>query len=384
MDWRVFLIGPMNDDYPGHIERIRDYVVDRLMNVHAYRRCDESVPHRVVMETGSGESTSRVIVITPVEHEVPGSIPANVFHQIDNADLVIADLSGTRPAVVYELAFAHALGIETILVGGNGDKVFYLKQYRFSAFDFQTAGAASPALNNHFDTWLDKRHKVHDAPNPIHEFYGAPLLDISAAGGLAAGYFDNFARPVLGSGVIVERAEVVENRPSLGWLGMKTRRIVETKRPLKGLIVGKPSSLTQEIVEFERELNYALEASLAGEMVRGKSGKLFIELQGEEGIRVPFVCVRDYVIDVPRTMFSMKLSRRLERLSSLDLEPAIDRNMQHILIEYFFYSLMKRIQNSRELKIKLAEKQIEFHVATPAEIAEIIKTGRNDTQAGTK
>ena len=40
--------------------------------------------------------------------------------------------------------------------------------------------------------------------NPLHDFYEAPLLDISSASGLAAGFYANFARPILDGGFIVD------------------------------------------------------------------------------------------------------------------------------------------------------------------------------------
>jgi hypothetical protein len=376
MVWRVFFIGPMSDDYAGHIERLRDYFVDRLTRVRGYARVDGEKSRGVVLE----KDEDRVFVIIPSEHEVVGNIPTNVFHQIDIADMVIADLSGKRAPVVYELAMAHALGIDTILVGDTADQLFYLQHYRFSRVDFQADVWSSPSLDNHIDLWLDNRLKRPNASNPIHEFYGAPLLDISAASGLAAGFFDNFARPVLGSGTIVERREVSVKHPTLGWLGRKTRQTVETSRPLKGLIVARPRLLTQEIVQFETELFRSLEKSFEPELSRFKNSHVYISINKHDGgKRTPFFVVNDYAIDVPRTMFSMKFSRRLERLRALALEPYVDLNMQNVLIECFFDSVLKRITNHRELKIKLEARQIEFHVGTAEQIPEIIKTGRSDT-----
>lgn len=369
MDWRVFIIGPMNDEYEGHIERLRDYFVKRLINVRKYRRAGGAHSLGTTLEKTEGKVVNRVIVMTPDEHEMAGNIPMNVFHQIDNADLVIADLSGKRAAVVYELAFAHALGIETILVGDNDDQLFYLKQYRFNKVNFKKK-VASSTLDGHIDLWLDKRRKLPNAPNPIHEFYGAPLLDISTASGLAAGFYDNFARPVLTSGVIVERRQVSQkNRPSVS--------TVEESRPIKGLIVARPLSLRQEIRAFENELSESLQKSFKKKLMRGKPGELFIGIdKNEGGIRTPFFVVNDYVIDVPRTMFSMKFSRRLERLRGAG--PQIDQNMQQVLIECFFHSLLNRIDQYRELQVRIRSGEIEFHIGTANQIAEIIKTGRSE------
>ena len=142
---------------------------------------------------GLERNGERVEVYTPSESLTTDDIPHDVFHQIDNADLIIADLSGNRGAVVYELAFAHALGIVTILVSRPADEIFfYSKMYHLNRVDFRADPLIGPSLDKAIDSWVRTRRKLHIAPNPLHKFYEAPLLDISAASGLAAGFYSNF------------------------------------------------------------------------------------------------------------------------------------------------------------------------------------------------
>jgi hypothetical protein len=296
-----------------------------------------------------------VVVVTPVEEASPGSIPTNVFHQIDNADLIIADLTGNRPAVVYELALAHALGVETILVGGSKTEMFYVSQIRFNRFDFRAAQAVSEDLNRMIDGWVKTPKKHRAVSNPFNDFYGAPLVDISAASGLAAGFYDNFARPILTDGVIVEA------------LSDK-----ETTRPLKGLLVLRPDSLAAEIPRVESDLRTSLDKSFPEEVRRGTPNQLFIRVGPKEGSRIPFFLIRDYVIDIPRTMFSMKLSHRLKRLKDRRAPDRVLDNMQHVLIECFFENLRKLIKDDRTIQAK----EIAFHIGTPKELTRIIKKTR--------
>src|SRR4051794_36552467 len=43
-------------------------------------------------------------------------IPTGVFEAIDLSDLVVVDISARSPCVMYELAYAHALGVPTLVV----------------------------------------------------------------------------------------------------------------------------------------------------------------------------------------------------------------------------------------------------------------------------
>ena len=83
-----------------------------------------------------------------------------------------------------------------------------------------------------------------------------------------------------------------------------------------------------------------------------------------------------YVIDIPRTIFSLKLSRRLGRLAEVPkIAMALDENMQYILIEEFFDNLRRFIRADRTIQAR----GIEFHVGTADEMTEIIRTGKSET-----
>lgn len=179
MEWRVFFIGPMpnagsRDDGP---ESLRAYFVDHLTRACGFTELKKDKTPSVVLQDAKGEET--VVAITPTEWDYSrGEISKNVFHQIDTADLIVADLRGSRPSVVYELAMVHALGIDVILVGDKKEPPFYLKNSQFNkigkTLDYDQAG--SDHLNRHFNTWLENKTKLRDSGNPFKTFYESALV----------------------------------------------------------------------------------------------------------------------------------------------------------------------------------------------------------------
>lgn len=72
------------------------------------------------------------------EEDNQQNILADIIPPIFNADIVIADLTGLNPNVMYELGIAHSLGKKTIIITRDdlGKLPFDLKQYR--AKDYST------------------------------------------------------------------------------------------------------------------------------------------------------------------------------------------------------------------------------------------------------
>jgi hypothetical protein len=482
MEWRIFFIGPTGsakpsegsakrDGYNLHIPKLHAYLIDYLIKRHGYTLTKGNRNNGAALK--KGEET--IITLIPTDLYKPSDKPTNFFRIIDDSDLIIADLSGNRPSVVYELALSHALGIKTIIIGGpetqvssvrvflchsSGDKPavralykqlkkdgfepwldeevllpgddwayeiakavreaevvlvclsrsaitkggFVQKEIKFALdkadekpegslyiipvlleecvvperlskwqwvslvdkqgyeklnyslqrlkrfdpkprmadaiyhsdhivlvkkdwfdfepritdVDFQSDHISSVALNREIDNWLRHKNKRFDSINPLTNFYGAPLPDISPATGLAAGFFDNFARPILVGGEIIHRRQDSKQNVS------------EEARALKGLIVLRPEDLDQRIDQLERNLwAHLISHFPETEVKRGKSNEIFIRTK--EGVRIPFFLVRDYMIDIPRTMFSLTLSPRLRSKND-----KLRRNMEIVLVNRFF------------------------------------------------
>jgi hypothetical protein len=367
MEWRIFFIGPMSVenpsdgsakpvDYKLHLPKLPKYVVSHLKTCGyiqtspaEHTPTQGSYVNRVSLERGEDKITT----FTPYDLHGSGNIPEEVFDAIDHSDLVIADLSGNRQAVTYELALAHALGIETILVSDSGKINFYLNQFRIiQNIDFSADAISSHELAAGIDNWIDKRNKLFDSNNPLKNFYGVPLPDISAASGLAVGFYANFALPILNGGVIVHKEGDSE----------KTSK-------LKGFIVLNPKNFARSVMEMEDALEELLISSFKEEVKRGEPGKIFIRTPA--GDRTAFFLVRDYLIDIPRTMFSLKYSPRLRRAAS---NKAQKSNMEGVLINRFFESVKEYLEDDPSV-----QQRRKFHLGSLDEIPSIIETGKSKT-----
>jgi hypothetical protein len=377
MEWRIFFIGPMGSsaggktaasDLSSHLPKLMDFVVDHLQSTHGYVSDGECADRLTGGATVTGISLvkgqDRILVLTPFALYDPADIPSNVFDAIDDSDLIIADLSGNKPAVIYELAFAHALGIRTIMVGGPDERSFYFSQTRLAQVNFETDPISSADLEGHLNNWLKDKNKRFDSPNPLTSFYGAPLPDISAAAGLGAGFYDNFARPILTDGSIIEK------QPDGS----------EEVRALKGLIVLRPDNLDQRINQLKEALLLELDANFPKPMPsekekvkEGKQNEIFIRTR--EGPRIPFFLIDDWMIDIPRTMFSLALSPRLVRSVESKKNKALRYNMEQVLIERFFEAVKGFLAKDRNIE----DNERRFHFGGIKEIPGIIRTGKSST-----
>lgn len=354
----------------------------RVFLSHLVKRCGYSLIKGSRQTVVNGDD--RITAIIPQDDGLAGTgITDSVFHQIDNADLIIADLTSGRPAVAYELAMAHALGVYTALVNGfDKDLMFYLNDYRKVEIDLadQRYDLASFSIPDDvraaIDSWLKERLNIRNSTNPFTRFYGAPLCDISAACGLAAGFYQNFAAPILLSGKI-DSARKVSTKP-----------ISEANlQEIEGFIVFRPSRLDESIPDIEKALDDQLRKSFGSSRIKNGQNKDLI-VHTDNGSRTVFYVVDNYVIDIPRTIFSLRQCYRMQRLELRDVSDDVitrnqlSANMQEVLIERFFDDLCKRVEaeykrhQDKKGEVSLKEK---YHVGTLEEIPLIIKTGKSRT-----
>lgn len=79
------------------------------------------------------------------------AIIEDIINGITNADLVVADLTGTNPNVFYELGIAHGLGVPTILIAQDiGELPFDLSAYKTIEYSllFSEIGEFEQELSN--------------------------------------------------------------------------------------------------------------------------------------------------------------------------------------------------------------------------------------------
>ena len=195
----VVVLGPMSADKGGvslssNCETIRDVVTELL----------EEPDLRALYEEAGFQTYS---VAFP-EGWQGADIGTNVFTAIDQADLVILDMSakdgesGPSANVMYELGLVHALGLPYLMVNKTGCTLpFYLRNLqalRLAAEGYPAAAELKRKLRTKLKSFLNPKVSSSFETNPVSMHYGdAAVIDISAAMGLAAGYYHNFIYRVL-------------------------------------------------------------------------------------------------------------------------------------------------------------------------------------------
>jgi hypothetical protein len=212
--FNIFVIGPMGAaaDNRSLLEKFSDRFRGRSPD-----RREEHIPN-------IGEAARQALkalqfrddqfeIYIPTEL-LGGSIVENVFSKIDEADFAIADISHRSANVFYEVAFFNALGTPVILLDLQGrDIPFYWRQDSIVGLKDFSVGSIEPQLTGILRSYFNANDPVQLSNNLITRFYGAPLVDISAAAGVAVGFFENFARPVLmqGQGALALPANGVDH-----------------------------------------------------------------------------------------------------------------------------------------------------------------------------
>lgn len=144
-------------------------------------------------------------VVRSPEDRLASVIVPGVMGLIEEAELVIADLSGESANVAYEIGLVHALGIPHVLITDRAQPPFYFLMHdHIAGFSVATTYDATRAGH------ANLRQKILDfaskpgvaaglSDNQIAQYYHLPIVDISGPSGLAAGYYINairrFVRP---------------------------------------------------------------------------------------------------------------------------------------------------------------------------------------------
>lgn len=400
-EWRVFFIGPMRVGKeagrrglprwlarssrgtrraPDHFDQMVDAVVAELVEHHGYRKPKPgrheltggvSVDSQVLFKRGGkGADDETITLVQPHELFDQQSISNNVFDAIDDSDLVIADMTDVRPAVVYELAFAHALGIWTMLLGSEETppSMFYLEGFRHVMVDFSVEDIRTTEFRTAFGVWLRERNKRFDSRNPFTDFYEAPIPDISAANGLALGYFGNFLLPVLGPA-----AELVDVREQPDG----DRAAYRTK--VAGVAVVRPPDLGHLDV-LVRQTREVLERELPNDLRIGKRDELYVDTHGFGDRTCEFV-VDGWLVDIPRTVLTLARSPRLTRTQSgVGSERALPQHshLSAVLIERFLEGARREL-GKPDTGILNVERR--FFYGSPEEIVAFLKASVEDRRS---
>lgn len=195
---KIFVVGPEDNgtDKPGYL-----HIKEAIYSVF------------------SGRKTSETLIFDKLEVYDPRNNPGGdnfnnwIFAQIDTCDLLVADITGFNPNVVYEVALAHSLGVPCHYVrfgamkegqfhlegeSDNPDKIAHyfanalLSEANSEEPDVLALGQFADRLNAFFD----KGHSP--SQNLLTSFYGGvPLVDAEFTRGLAQTYCRNFLLPFL-------------------------------------------------------------------------------------------------------------------------------------------------------------------------------------------
>lgn len=218
-------------------------------------------------------------------------IVQNILALLDSADLAVFDLTpkaanADRANVFYELALVHALGIPALLIIKEGNEVpFYARtttQYRVPDFALTTL---TKVLREPLREFLDLENRTTTFTNDrVSQFYGLPIVDISAAVGLATGYYYNFLSRLITEG---------------GFLSYHADKI-------RQVMYVRPSSVNST---YEADMA-ALKAGLQTEGLVLATEKLPAIASDDKG-PLWFDHVQGVVLDIPRTIYPLRRSPRL-------------------------------------------------------------------------
>lgn len=196
-EFDVFVIGPMGKEKDKGVEQ-NTPISRHIRNIK--RALNKILPDIV-------PSGTRVDVRIPQDGRT--DIVDFVFNKIDGAELIVADISTLSPSVMYELAYAHALGTPVIIIddasmADERGTPFYLQGaqiIRVESFeepdDEDQLGELAQKLRAVLKAFFNTQDDQNFALNPLTGFYSAPLVEAAGAATIARGYFRNLVSTVI-------------------------------------------------------------------------------------------------------------------------------------------------------------------------------------------
>ncbi len=255
MAYNLLVLGPMQ-------HRVGDTVL-RASNT---KRIGELLDQ---MSGALSEGGAKPFRVSTPESPNETAIIELVMSEIEQADLVVLDLTGNRPSVAYEAGIIHALGIPHIFVTEDEETSFYFSSVRVVRGlqienDFNAARPA-PSQGELFGR-LQSFLSSADAQNAMAgnilttHFEGLPLIDLAGPAGMAASYYTNavkrFIRP---NGFAGRRCRLLFKEERTGWLGRSVSSSKSVEAVVSALIaVEPPGKLGSNFFEDDRTLKAEL------------------------------------------------------------------------------------------------------------------------------
>jgi hypothetical protein len=173
---RCFVIGPMKD--MKRLNRLAREIIEPILEPFGFK------------------------VITPDEGNI-GSIMDQVLLNLEQADILVADITGNNPNVMYELGIYHSFGKPSIILKDlSEDKdseqtPFDIAAYRFIEINMRDIEASKSILKPKFEDVIKVLGEIDWFPNPVTRFYDSPVAEIPTAVGLSKNYLKNFVGMIL-------------------------------------------------------------------------------------------------------------------------------------------------------------------------------------------
>lgn len=129
-------------------------------------------------------------VSTPEEGQMGKRIMDQVLLNLEQADMLVADLTGNNPNVLYELGVYHAFGKPYVVVKDASDTSdtqtpFDIADYRHHDISFRDTDTARNVLRPLLNTILSLIDRKDWFSNPVTDFFQSPIAEIPTAVGLA-------------------------------------------------------------------------------------------------------------------------------------------------------------------------------------------------------
>ncbi|MDO6436194.1 hypothetical protein Q4534_02190 [Cyclobacterium sp. 1_MG-2023] len=276
----IVILGPMRGEENDSSIQIRNALKEILQDKNCRGYLDKY-----------GVPEDNVSITFPEEWR-GASIERDVFSKLDTADLVVFNITpregetNPSPNVFYELGLVHSLGLPyLILVQDEIEIPFYLKGIRCYVVKAFEKEELIKSLHQPLENFLSDNSPYSFTENIISRFYeGLPVVDISAAVGLATGYYMNFVRRILKDG---------------GFISHYPDKI-------KRLIVVRPISVFNTYEEDVSTMKEKLKAA-GFELEFEKLAPILSDKDGG----IWFDHINGTVIDIPRTIYPLKRSPRL-------------------------------------------------------------------------
>lgn len=254
-------------------------------------------------------------VVTP-EEGVAGHIMHHVLLELERSDLLIADISGNNPNVMYELGIYHSFGkpylvIKDSSIASNDEKTpFDIQSYRFHTITLNNCKHAIDFLRPKIESLIDRIDIDDYFENPVTDFYGSPIAEIPTAIGLFKNYKKNFLEQLIplvfqknesDNNYQVQIGEADSNEKPCEYRNILT----ETQRDSLKIRILLPNDLEYATHENIRYLKEQKKIDMQSWNILRKSRPFGIQMAFENGT--------PYIIDIPSVLATLNESIQKRR-----------------------------------------------------------------------